>query len=329
MKFSAIFVLSSTINPNQFMKPFLSLLAIVFYAVAAKAQIALDDFYKQGSSWCEFESKSIPQLPTLFRYHNYTIGTDSLIGSKTYHLVKYSAHDNYNGQSFNSTILGGIRVSNDSVFFIRTYMFNTNLSNMLEDYFNYSFVLNAESLLYRYNVQPGDYFDFSGVHHDILSVTSVSLSNGQVVDKYEVHSNDPISNFNYSILKGIGSSSSFWGPRLSYVYSRTIFYSNPNFSYSFNSGFGIGNCFPTSVSNLTTNEVFNIYPNPLTDNALHITSIGIEKLNIVDVTGKTVYAVSQLPSGEHTISINLDTGIYILKAQLTDGTTQMRKIVRQ
>jgi hypothetical protein len=319
----------SSLNNNP-MKPLLSLFVLILLSVTCKAQMLLDDYYKQGTSWCEWESITPIKSPTLYRIHNYEISKDSVVNGKNYKLLKYSGHYQFSSGGDITTILGGIRISGDSVYFIRFYQFNIpNSGFSTEPLIDQGTPLGAEVVLYDFNVKVGDHMPWTVLKNTVTKIDSMSLPNGARVAVYRFSDDYPSMSATNFWIYGIGSSRGFIGPYAGSPYSKVVYYSNPVFSYYVDTQFKVGDCFPTNVNSIAIDEVFNIYPNPLTDNTLHITSIGIEKLNIVDVTGKIAYAISQLSSGEQSINIDIPVGIYILKAQLTDGTTQMRKIVRQ
>ena len=329
MKFSIIFVRNCISPTTRPMKRLSQLLLFISFAITANAQLQLDDFYKQGSSWCEIEEMPINKSPTLRRFHTCTIVHDSLINNKTYHLVGYSAYDNYGNTTYNSIVVGGVRVSSDSIYFISLYKFNwqPDPNGILENNFDRFFPIDTEKLLYKYDVHPGDQFNFPGRGYKIISVDTVQLSNGQRISSFMIY--DSANNFRYYWIKGVGSTSSFFGAYGSRPYSLSLYYSNPSFEYLTNPTSSYSNCFPSSVAEVSTKKQFNIYPNPFTDNTLHITSIGIEKLSLADITGKIVYATSGIPSGDIALDIYLSPGMYILKAQLADGSIKMQKIVKQ
>jgi hypothetical protein len=72
-----------------------------------------------------------------------------------------------------------------------------------------------------------------------------------------------------------------------------------------------------------------LYPNPVIGNELTIESPTIAQLSISDITGKMLLSITSMAEGRHTIPAPALPGIYMLRAQLADGTLINRKIIRQ
>jgi hypothetical protein len=96
------------------MRPLLSLLALLLLSVTCKAQMQLDDFYKDGSSWCEHEGHGLGH--GIYFDFLFFIDGDTTLNNITYHKLKQDSHE---------YTVGGIRVSGDTVFFLRTRVYDT------------------------------------------------------------------------------------------------------------------------------------------------------------------------------------------------------------
>ena len=93
--------------------------------------------------------------------------------------------------------------------------------------------------------------------------------------------------------------------------------------YSQESKFAMGN------SQEPTIEGLSIYPNPVSNGKLYVTSkLGLEKaIEIFDVLGKKVFDTT---SSVKEINIsNLSVGIYIFKAELSNGKIVSEKIIKK
>ncbi len=325
MKFSIIFVRNCISPTTRPMKRLSQLLLFISFAITANAQLQLDDFYTKGATWCQLELHETGHGVNWGSHPHYEIGDDTVFNGHTYHkfLMDYS-----------SDMKGGIRVSNDTVFFVRTYDYgNDTIENYIQTFQHTP--LNTETILYKFNLQVGDSLDWKSAHKTVTKIDTVYLSNGQPVRGYYFAGSR-------EWIEGLGGTMSLFSSFMSYCpCSMTmVAYTNHSVGYNFvelpfnNSVYPItyyaSECFPTSINNTQLpKSQFNIYPNPFTDNTLHITSIGIEKLSLADITGKIVYATSGIPSGDIALDIDLSPGMYILKAQLADGSIKMQKIVKQ
>lgn len=240
-----------------------------------------------------------------------------MINNHVYHKLKENTR--------NSNALGGIRVSGDTVFFLRTLSIDSvgwpDVNGFIAKH-----PLGSESILYRFDLKVGDTIQWKSSYGNVVSgITKVELSNGDSVNQYNFDSSD-------TWIYGIGGVKGLFSPtevrNIPLGYNMLNYYFNPLFNYTSHPG-DISSCFPSFVKEIKTEKQFSIYPNPLTDNTLHINSIGIETLSVVDVTGKLVYTTAKLPSGGQELDIDVATGIYILKAHLRDGTTEVRKIIKE
>jgi hypothetical protein len=98
-------------------------------------------------------------------------------------------------------------------------------------------------------------------------------------------------------------------------------YGYPGYAYSGQVG--------AAFINETVMEDIQICPNPVF-NYLHITSlIGIERVEIFDLSGKLLYSVNNSNSNELNISLsNLKSGIYIVKCLNHSGDCKVNKFIK-
>jgi hypothetical protein len=98
-------------------------------------------------------------------------------------------------------------------------------------------------------------------------------------------------------------------------------YGYPGYAYSGQVG--------AAFINETEMEDIQICPNPVF-NYLHITSlIGIERVEIFDLSGKLLYSVNNSNSNELNISLsNLKSGIYIVKCHNHSGDCKVNKFIK-
>ena len=62
---------------------------LIFAAHSIKAQIQLDDFYKQGTSWCESERLGTGHGVYVYAYHSFFINSYTVINNILYHKLNY------------------------------------------------------------------------------------------------------------------------------------------------------------------------------------------------------------------------------------------------
>jgi hypothetical protein len=301
------------------MSKFIILIAMLLASLHSNAQMTLEDFYKPGSTWCEEKVVGVGHgTYYIAAKYEWRIDVDTTINSTSYHKVS-----NY-GKTY-----GGLRVSNDTVFFYRTDTTNYFGTN--------GPALGTEVVLYKFDLQIGDVITWRYAGNStITNITTTQLTSGEVVNHYWFDSYE-------SWVYGIGGNRGLFdayiagtGPyfMLSYT-SPAAAYSFP-FSYPVQQGRPVGSngpftpCFPTKVGDVLSDEsTVSIYPNPITTKEMNIAGPAIAQLRITDITGKLLYTNSNLPEGKHTIPAPATQGIYMLSAQLADGTLINRKIIKQ
>jgi|GEM_PF-5779493 hypothetical protein len=295
------------------------IIAMLLSFAHSYAQMTLEDFYQPGATWCEEKVVGVGHgTYYIAAKYEWRIDVDTTINATTYHKVS-----NY-GRTY-----GGLRVANDTVFFYRTDTTN---------YFNTAGpALGAEVVLYKFNLQVGDVITWRYAGNStITNITTHQLTNGQVVNQYWFDSYE-------SWVYGIGGNRGLFdayiagtGPyfMLSYT-SPAAAYSFP-FSYPVQQGRPAGSngpftpCFPTKVGDVLSDEnTVSIYPNPIPTDDMHIACPAIVQLCITDMAGKVLYTTGNLPGGRHTIPAPTAPGVYMVSAQLADGSIQTRKIIKQ
>ncbi|RYE26259.1 MAG: T9SS type A sorting domain-containing protein [Sphingobacteriales bacterium] len=292
------------------MKRLSSLLLLLLLAIGVKAQLQLDDFYKQGTSWCEVERLGTGHGVYVYGGNSFFINSDTSINGIVYHKLNY-----------NDTTIGGIRVATDTVFFLRTRNIDISGWTYTPDFIA-KHPLGIESILYKFDLNVGDSLDWKNEAKVVSGVDTVVLSNGQRVKKYL------FANGYNEWVWGIGGNKGLFGGRFSFGFPTQAKYYNSHwvaYNFAVNEE---ADCFPNSVAGIDQQQpAFSIYPNPLTDNALHINSIGVKQLSVVDIAGRVVYTASNIPAGEQQVHLNIAAGMYLLKAQLADGSMETKKLM--
>lgn len=302
------------------MRKFIILIAMLLASLHSHAQLQLEDFYQPGATWCEEKVVGVG-FGTYYiaAKYEWRVDVDTTINSIAYHKIQ-----NY-GRTY-----GGLRTSNDSVFFYRT-----DTTNYFQ---SYGPSLGAEVLLYKFDLQQNDMISwrYAG-NNTITNVATTQLTNGQVVNQYWFDSYE-------SWVYGIGGTRGLFDAYIAGTgpyYMRT--YTSPNVAFSFPFSYPVQHdkppgtngpfrpCFPTSVGDVVANEGgFNVYPNPVTGESFRlITQAAVTQIWLTDVTGKLIYQMEELASGYHELSLPGTQGIYLLKAQFADGSIQTRKLIRQ
>jgi hypothetical protein len=83
----------------------------------------------------------------------------------------------------------------------------------------------------------------------------------------------------------------------------------------------------TSVNNPLAGTV-GVYPNPATTNVTVSTTDGMNKLTVINYVGQVVYQKSL--NGENSVDLNTanyDAGVYVIKIETANGTTNKRVVI--
>lgn len=91
-----------------------------------------------------------------------------------------------------------------------------------------------------------------------------------------------------------------------------------------------------NVYNLSAGHTFNLYPNPMNENAVLQFDLGAEdrvRITLHDALGREVRLLEErhLPQGEHRLDINrngLATGIYVVRIQVGSSVTPLRLMIQ-
>ncbi len=292
----------------------------LFLSLSSFAEIPLDSFFKKGASWCDYEYHGAGFHTYWTQNFLYTIGYDSLINGHSYHLL-------YDANITGMRTIGGIRTDSDKVYFLKL---DTLIASPLS--WNGMFVKSvpsmSEVLLYDYNIAVGDSLKWLTYPGKVLDIDSVQISNGSFVKRYKLQN----SSSTVFWLKGLGSYDGLFGSLLCCGDNGTFYYSSSNFSlaYPFLYTDWAPVCFPTSINSPEVKVTTAVYPNPLSDDQLHIrTHETINSLIIYDLTGKIRYRHAQkLLAGEHILYPQLPAGLYFVHINYEDGKTEQIKLLQ-
>jgi endonuclease I len=83
-----------------------------------------------------------------------------------------------------------------------------------------------------------------------------------------------------------------------------------------------------SVEEFDLTNKINMYPNPVADNSLHITSVKDLDIKIYNLLGKLVLEKSITPTNDEINISNLKSGVYLVKMN-SDNHTVTKKLIRQ
>lgn len=100
---------------------------------------------------------------------------------------------------------------------------------------------------------------------------------------------------------------------------------HPRFIYDYDQQSDAGNQYAGNLNTV-------LFPNPLTDHSLRITSEKVfEKVKIFSVDGKMVF-IADYPADTHTANLDLsqlNQGVYLCRIQLTNGNWENHKLIKQ
>lgn len=288
----------------------------------AQAQLTVDDFYQPGATWCDVDRHGVGFGSFIQENYYWQIADDTVINSTTYRKLKLE-YSNYR------ITLGGLRVQNDTVLFVRTdTMANSGFSAFpCRAYIN-NLPMGTEMILYKFDLMAGDSLDFKAYYKTVQSVTQVQLANGQMVNKYNFAGGDYWI-YGIGAKRGLIASLTQGQPVYGLGYnSQNVYYQH---DYAAELPYYAG-CFPTSVGETQKQKnLLDIYPNPVTGDNFQINiQTPIERIIITDMAGRIVKDASDMQAGKHTIQLTgISAGIYLLQAQYKDGSVVQEKLVRQ
>ncbi|WP_167612662.1 T9SS type A sorting domain-containing protein [Maribellus sediminis] len=84
----------------------------------------------------------------------------------------------------------------------------------------------------------------------------------------------------------------------------------------------------TAVESVVDEATFRLYPNPASD-VLHYTAENVERFDIVNMAGQTVFS-TLVESSRSSVNVsNLETGMYIVRALKNNGSIETQKLIIQ
>lgn len=318
-------------------------LVTLFKLTVASAQVNIDSFYQPGAAWTEYQYSSFGQGTGGYDGYKYVVMHDSVINSATYHIL-YTATIGHctlpwwnnppvscsHGPNDNQySLLGGVRVSNRQVFFL----------NMRAAAYN-TYQPGQEKMAYDFDPAwaVGDTISWKTYNNVIQSIDSVQEGNGTWLKRYNFQYYNNL--FEDYWVEGVGSRLGFLGAYLGDLPTpqsyHALCYANTTTSYNMPDSVLPGNldinCFNidqfVGVKEVqASNEQPTIYPNPLNGDILYINNIdGVNSLEIVDATGRTVVRASKIDG--KAIAVKLDAGYYLVCLQLRNGDRVLRPLLK-
>lgn len=91
-----------------------------------------------------------------------------------------------------------------------------------------------------------------------------------------------------------------------------------------------GNCLSVGTSESENNSSFGVFPNPNNGSftvALLRAGGGIEKIEVMDMIGRTIYLKSFNNASQAAVSAELNNGIYFVKVTDKEGNYSVQKII--
>lgn len=314
------------------------------FTIALYAYICLVFSDIQGQNYIPFDLDSsvwvmktvIPILGPNDNSEYWSIYTDgdTIIANRSYKnaWVKNLCSIQYNGNGdpvyttvfpINDFLIGGIRQDGKKVYF-KKY-------NVLEFGFQpgiYNLSTGNEYLLYDFDVSMGDTVDHGNSEHTIVRNDLGLIQNHQ---QYKISNSSAWAypNETGEWVEGIGSSYGLFGSINSYLSSLECFKQNEKvilFNNTFNPCENV-----VSVRDGDHESSLSIYPNPV-HNTVIVKSgdNGILRLNIIDLSGKTVRHY-EYGTGKNIIQINLSSlgnSIYLIEAILDDESHYIARLIK-
>lgn len=296
------------------------------------AQTPLNDFYQTGTNWTWYSYVNHAFSRGTSEVYNDFISGDSTVNSYTYKLIKrykkgrvYHDHGSITTTRYDSsdkTLVGGIRVDGEKVFFINL---SADTNRLL------SLPPMSETIIYDFlDLKIGDTISWKPYKNIVIDIDSVMLSNG----KYEKRYHFEKTNYDDFWVRGAGCSMGFLmshtaQPYMYYYlakYYAVCYNGSANYKYYESAPLDsaiVDNCyliFPLAVNEVNTKSGLAIYPNPVLSNRLNIdVSTDALDIRIYDVSGKLINILGHTPKGIHTIQAPTTPGIYTIVV-LDEGT---------
>ncbi len=344
------------------MKILSTIFLFLLYFISGYSQtIPLDSFYKQGTTWTETQTLDISGWKFDHREITgiqYELGNDTVISGKTYHLLEakrigtltidliistetHNALQNYTDFS----TIGCIRTDSNKVFFLLT-----DTSSVPARYLMRYYSIGIENKIYDFNLSKGDTLNILGSVLTVQEIDSVRLNTGNYIKRYLFDSVKPVKYFNYW-LQGIGSNFGLLNPnKQTFLIESSLCYNNSRVSFNFTDSTNLSNaylyerelyylynsCFSAlSVNNNTIRKTeLMVYPNPLSDNTIHIESGSNDKIEMIviyDVTGREQYRLNKpfASATDNTIIIpTVQKGAYLVKVFFSDNSCFTKPLMK-
>lgn len=313
----------------------LFLISFIVYGTA-HAQLPVDSFYTKGTVAYSADYINAGFGSYWYKKYKFTVGDDTLIKNKIYRTITGSTHLD------SPKLMGGIRVSNDSVFFYKLdRLFGTwsgDPSHMLT---YQSLPDTTEVLLYDYNIQLGDTLNWLqdygySIYNKkadeivVINVDSIQMYSGGYVTRY-VFKNDSNGVPCDYWLKGIGSSAGFFA---SYLTSENVCtndayascYFSHNASYLFKGP--ASNCFLTGIEVKHSEQTnMSVFPNPtIEDHVTLKTNVDIAMVHVYDMCGKLVNTIFHKQKGNVSINLPAVPGLYYISVLDGNGKRSSHKV---
>lgn len=323
------------------------LIALLLCQLMGKAQVPIDSFYRDGSTWTLidnwYHSNSSSSYSEGTFGFQYQVQGDTIIAGKTYRKLYYrdigafSLTTGIHGQSnVNTTIspfkyLGELRIDNRRVYF-------TNHTWLSGPYY----LPNVEKLIYNFDQQPGD---TTSKWYTKITVTKVDsiIINGLYVKRYFFDS----TNYDWE-LEGIGGPLGFLG----WNFTSFFFTGGPTYALCYTSGalsyhfpvpkvpvdwWVLQNCFDISLLGINDKrneqENLQLYPNPSNGNFSLSGHLNGQKvgIHICNTSGQTVYSANIVVDSNYINKDfnlqNLQSGIYFIKLTSDTGQKNLKLVI--
>lgn len=289
--------------------------------LSPSAQIPLDSFYQQGTTWCGYEyfgttTHSYPMASIIF-----IIDKDTVLNNKTYRIVR--------GNFINSKVSGAIRTDSTKVYFYKldstTYTSIYGISRAFA-----ALPYMQETILYDFNLKIGDTVAWKPAgNKTVVDIQQVQLSDGRMVNKYLFENTE----YDYWIY-GMGGCAGLFGSMIYFPPAKMQTYIGRWFYYNFpfTQRIETGSCFPLSIEKQQTcTTVKKVYPNPLIGDLLNIeTDIDVTAMTVSDMQGRVRYAhTGTISKGVSNINLPINAGLYFITLTDKDGKKMFVKLEKE
>lgn len=302
------------------------------------AQTPLSDFYQNGTSWTWYQYTDHAHGSNTQNVYAEYIAQDTTVGSKVYKtlwqyqkgrvsVVQGELKEVKRYDSSDRTLLGGIRIDGEKVYFINL---SADTNSLL------SLPPMSETIIYDFDLKVGDTLAWKPYKNIVLAIDSVMLSNGKYEKRYyfeDTHYDD-------FWVRGAGCSMGFLMSHTAQPYMQ--YYLPKHYAVCYNGSTGykyyesakldssiVDHCyliFPLSVNNIVNGSKIELYPNPVTVNNFTITlSDAASSVKVYDIRGVLISAKEDAHIGANLMSAPEAAGMYIVHVLHKDGTVEYLK----